>query len=175
MSSDHDPQQRYSEQLITIPGMGVVFDSTLDPVPPATGITNKFFELDMGVVRISLPWPAAKTNALALARLRAVVVGLAVASSCRRQRVELHFFSNIHGIKSLELAALKKRIEVELQVGRRGPSEDASMTRADSDSGVAVIVHPTLPRDEFIAKSQLCHLALDAYPFGGCLTVLVSV
>lgn len=146
-----------------IPGMGVVFDGALDPKPLPDTRPRSAHQLI-----VNCPWPAAKINAHEVAVVAAIIRQFRAADVALAQQtgvyrtLRLQFFPNIYGKKLLDIAALKRQLEQELGTFRAGVP-----------GFVEVDVFPTLAREKFIAQSSIAHLALDAFPFGGCLTVLV--
>lgn len=160
--SHPNPQHRYSERLFTIAGIGAVFDSTLDRKPSnVTLLTSE--------IVINIPCSASKINSHKLLttadiikRSWTILSAEAVAIGSPTVTLRLRFFSNIHGGKRVAIAALVAQLKRSLANPSIAPP-----------GAVAIEVLPTLARQEFIAKSAEGHLALDSYPFGGCLTVIV--
>jgi hypothetical protein len=137
--------------------MGIVFDPELDPVPFRD--PNRILSVDPSVT-ISCPWPAPKINFDEL-----VVVSKILSKVVMRQAqaVRVLFFTNIDPRLVLEIEAVRRNVLTALTNGN-------PVLRA----AIEVVVYPTLHRHEFLEQSATAHLALDAFPFGGCLTVLVS-
>jgi hypothetical protein len=168
-AAGEDPQQYYSERLLLIPGMGIVLDPDLDAVPFRNA--TRVLSSDQ-LVTISCPWPAPKIHFDELMVVSKIVREFVTWQSAMIGRwqhgrpvgavIRLLFFTNIDPRLVLELNSVRNHII-------------SALTRENYalKSSVDVVVFPTLHRQVFLETSASAHLALDAFPFGGCLTVLV--
>jgi hypothetical protein len=138
--------------------LGVVFDSKMAAdklrVTPA----------DRSRLIINCPWSTPKINADSLQVLRRIVDGVFrkyLSVHAPPPHLHFRFSAALGGNQSLALAVLQAEIQSSIQ-GSVFPHL------------VSAVVVPASDPGSYLVHAAAAHLALDAFPFGGCNTVMAS-
>lgn len=114
---------------------------------------------------INCAWSTPKINADALHTLRRIVDGVhrrfsVMSPAAEPPALHFRFYAALNANQSLEIAVLQSEILTSIQ-GSRFPHL------------VLATVVPSMSPTLYLTHAANAHLALDAYPFGGCNTVMV--
>ncbi len=140
-------------------GLGIVFDLRM-PIPRPQEIA-----VNRTTILINCPWTVVKINAPMLATVGRIVHAVharAKAADSEPPVLVFRVFAGIPREQPLQLASLRHEIYAALK-GSMFPSL------------VTVQVFPHIGSDTYLRASTGAHLALDAFPFGGCNTVMVGL
>lgn len=163
---ERSPQELYSERLVLIPGMGIVFDDRMRLSKPA-----ELAPLSRNAVYINCPWSPPKISPEALDALAHITQGVCVVSAASGgvlPQLVFRLYTGAAPGQVLQLTALQRRVH-------------SHITKwADCLHGVWGPVAPFvvevvggLPVPEYLARAGQGHFMLDMFPYAGCLTVLV--
>lgn len=136
------PEENYSERLILLPGSGG---------PPIIPDYCPNFPAKSGErVIVNCPCGAYKLNAEYLADICEIAGRVKVAG----KKMHCRFFASGTGGRMARRAAIVKDL------------------KEIFSSAATFEIFDELPYVEYMAKVEECHLALDAYPFGGCNSIM---
>jgi hypothetical protein len=149
--------------VVNAAGMGIIFDGQL-PLPRVTASAHGTAPSEHLIINCA--WSGPKVNARHLLTLRRVVDLLHArhsAAGTLPPTLEFRFFT----------AMIDERIPLSMSVRALERDLLKALSTLRFPGRVAVAVLSSLAIDAYLNISTHAHLALDAYPFGGCNTVMV--
>ena len=155
-----NPQRRYSERLVLVPGMGVIFNPVPFDRPPLDAVD--LMKTDKALV-INCAWTVTKVNAAHL-KVLARIVETVQRQSHKPRRLHFRFYAGVKAnTQPLAMAALQVELARALRL-------------QEYEKGVVTVeVPPGLGYNNYLGSLATGHLALDSFPFGGCNTVMDSL